>query len=81
MSLRGGRVSVKVSVLAYEPVRSASLALTGCLKPIFTASLETGFAHAGARSERRAADRRVDVARVAPRTALACSFWAGRTRR
>ena len=37
--------SVKVSVLLYVPVRSASLALTGCLKPTVTASLDAGAAH------------------------------------
>ncbi len=34
--------SVKVSVLLYTPVRSASVALIACLKAIVTASLDTG---------------------------------------
>ncbi len=36
--------SVKVSVLLYVPVRSASLDLTGCLNETLTRSLETGAA-------------------------------------
>ena len=52
--------SVKVSVLLYVPVRSASLALTGCLKPTLTGSLETGppYVFSGRRQRRVGAGRR-----------------------
>ena len=48
---------MNVSVLAYVPVRSASLEAIGCLKLIVTGSLETGplqvFSVVGAASRRR----------------------------
>ena len=37
--------SVNVSVFAYEPVRSGSVAPMCCLKPMLTGSLETGAVH------------------------------------
>ena len=36
---------MNVSVLLYVPVRSASVDLTGCLKPIVTPALDAGAAH------------------------------------
>ena len=46
-------LSVNVSVLLYEPVRSGSVRLMSCLNVMSTLSLETGAVHADFENETR----------------------------
>ena len=51
-------LSVNVSVLVYEPVRSGSVRLMSCLNVMSTLSFETGAVHADFENETRSGSAR-----------------------